>query len=298
MKRTPTGQLELAWMGKGLGLISAEDGKYSYAWVDKADVRVREVRSIETVETIGDDADGNLLIHGDSGDALRSILTIPEYAKKYRGEVKLAYIDPPFNTSKSFDHYEDQLEHSVWLTMMQDRIRMLAQMLHPEGSIWVHLDQVEVHRMRLLLDEELGADKFVAAIAWEKDKGRRNDTDVSSAYDTILVYAPLGKRWKGVRNLLPRGDQNLRYKNPDNDPRGPWLQGDNGTTKSGTDAAKIRSETAERTHRHARRSLLGIQPRTARTGASRRSGVVRPEGRLAPRHQALPDRRAGRRRPP
>ena len=239
MKRTPTGQLELAWMGKGLGLISAEDGKYSYAWVDKADVRVREVRSIETVETIGDDADGNLLIHGDSGDALRSILTIPEYAKKYRGEVKLAYIDPPFNTSKSFDHYEDQLEHSVWLTMMQDRIRMLAQMLHPEGSIWVHLDQVEVHRMRLLLDEELGADKFVAAIAWEKDKGRRNDTDVSSAYDTILVYAPLGKRWKGVRNLLPRGDQNLRYKNPDNDPRGPWLQGDNGTTKSGTDAAKF-----------------------------------------------------------
>lgn len=226
-------------MGKGLGLIPAEDGKYDYAWVDKNDVRVREVRSIETIETVGDDADDNLLIIGDSGDALRSLTTIPEFKAKYRGKVKLAYIDPPFNTAKSFDHYEDQLEHSVWLTLMQDRIRMLAELLHPDGSIWVHLDQIEVHRMRLLLDEELGADKFIAAIAWEKDKGRRNDTDISSAYDTILVYAPLGKKWKSVRNLLPRGDQNLRYKNPDNDPRGPWLQGDNGTAKSGTEAARF-----------------------------------------------------------
>lgn len=239
MRRKPAGQLELAWMGKGLGLIPAEDGKYDYAWVDKSDVRVREVRTIETLETIGDAADDNLLIIGDSGDALRSLTAIPEFKAKYRGKVKLAYIDPPFNTAKSFDHYEDQLEHSVWLTLMQDRIRMLAELLHPDGSIWVHLDQVEVHRMRLLLDEELGADRFVAAIAWEKDKGRRNDTDISSAYDTILVYAPLGKKWKGVRNLLPRGDQNLRYKNPDNDPRGPWLQGDNGTAKSGTEAARF-----------------------------------------------------------
>lgn len=239
MRRKPAGQLELAWMGKGLGLIPAEYGKYDYAWVDKNDVRVREVRSIETIATVGDDTNDNLLIIGDSGDALRSLTTIPEFKAKYRGKVKLAYIDPPFNTAKSFDHYEDQLEHSVWLSLMQDRIRMLCELLHPEGSIWVHLDQVEVHRMRLLLDEELGADKFIAAIAWEKDKGRRNDTDVSSAYDTILVYAPLGKKWKGVRNLLPRGDQNLRYKNPDNDPRGPWLQGDNGTAKSGTEAARF-----------------------------------------------------------
>lgn len=239
MRRKPAGQLELAWMGKGLGLISAQDGKYDYTWVDRNDVRVREVRTIDTVETVGDNTDGNLLILGDSGDALRSLTTIPEYAARYRGRVKLAYIDPPFNTAKSFDHYEDQLEHSVWLTLMQDRIRMLIDLLHPDGSLWVHLDQVEVHRMRLLLDEELGADKFIAAIAWEKDKGRRNDTDVSSAYDTILVYAPRGKKWKAVRNLLPRDGQNARYKNPDNDPRGPWMQGGDGAAKSGTDASRF-----------------------------------------------------------
>lgn len=145
------------------------------------------------------------------------------------------YIDPPFNTGQAFATYEDNIEHSIWLTMLRDRLRQIRPLLSGDASVWVHLDDTEVHRCRAVMDEELGAGRFVATIVWEKDKGRRNDTDISSAHDYLIVYAPLGKKWKGTRNLLPRTGQESRYKNPDHDPRGPWLQGDNGTAKSGSD---------------------------------------------------------------
>lgn len=232
-------------MGKDSALIPVEDGKYDYAWVDPADARAREVRSIEVLERVGDvdgptGADENLLIIGDSGDALRSLGTIPEYHDKFAGQIRLVYIDPPFNTEQTFEHYADQLEHSIWLTLMRDRIRDVKPLLAPDASIWVHLDDAEVHRMRVLMDEEFGPENFIATVVWEKDKGRRNDTDFSSAHDYILVYSPLGRSWRGVRNLLPRNaSQIARYKNPDNDPRGPWLQGDNGTAKSGGKGARF-----------------------------------------------------------
>ena len=128
MKRSPKGRLELTWMGKGLALIPVEDGKYDYSFVDPNDPRALEVKSIEVLEQVGEvdgptGANENLMIIGDSGDALRSLATIPEYHDKYAGQVKLVYIDPPFNTEQTFEHYADQLEHSIWLTMMRDRIR-------------------------------------------------------------------------------------------------------------------------------------------------------------------------------
>ena len=93
------------------------------------------------------------MILGESGDVLETLTRVPELAAKYYGAVKLVYIDPPFNTSQTFESYEDNLEHSIWLTMMRDRLLHLKQLLAPNGSIWVHLDDVEVHRMRLLMDE-------------------------------------------------------------------------------------------------------------------------------------------------
>lgn len=101
MKRTPKGRLELTWMGKDSALIPVEDGKYDYAWVDPSDPRAREIKSIEVLERVGEaagptGAHENLLLIGDSGDALRSLGTIPEYHDKYAGQVKLVYIDPPF----------------------------------------------------------------------------------------------------------------------------------------------------------------------------------------------------------
>lgn len=226
MKRSPKGRLELTWMGKDSALIPVEDGKYDYAWVDPSDARALEVKSIEVVEQVGEvdgptGANENLLIVGDSGDALRSLGTIPEYADKYLGQVKLVYIDPPFNTEQTFEHYADQLEHSIWLTMMRDRIRDIKPLLAEDASVWVHLDDAEVHRMRVLMDEEFGADNFVAQIEWQRRHSRSNDAAVSVSHDHLLVYATNAARFKGWRNKLPFSGA-AGYSNPDGDSRGPW----------------------------------------------------------------------------
>jgi adenine-specific DNA-methyltransferase len=223
--RSPKGRLELTWMGKGMALIPAEDGKYDYEWVDPADPRACEVKSLEVAETVGEAAgetggNENLLIVGDSGDALRSLGTVPEWAAKYRGKVKLVYIDPPFNTDQTFEHYADQLEHSIWLTMMRDRIRDIKPLLAEDASIWVHLDDAEVHRMRVVLDEELGAEKCATQIVWQKRTTRENRAAFSDNHDHILVYTncPV-TQWREVRNRLAR---QVATKNQDDDPRGPW----------------------------------------------------------------------------
>lgn len=249
-----SGRLELTWTDKDKALLSSADGKYDYRFVDRDDPRVREVRLLHEVDRFavpvpsGRPVDlppptsDNLLITGDAMHALDALRKTPEWAAKYIGKVKLVYIDPPFNTGQTFTNYDDNIDHSIWLTMLRDRLKQLVPLLAEDGSVWVHLDDVEVHRCRAVMDEELGIDRFVATIVWEKDKGRRNDTDVSSAHDYLLVYAPLGKKWKNVRNLLPRVGQEARYKNPDNDPRGRWLQGDNGTAKSGSEKNRFEVE--------------------------------------------------------
>ncbi|PKW25742.1 adenine-specific DNA-methyltransferase [Phycicoccus duodecadis] len=208
-------------MGKDLALVPAEHGRYDYAWVDPADPRVREVRSIEPVGTVGDEStDDNLLLIGDSGDALQALSTIPEYAHRYRGQVKLVYIDPPFNTKQTFEHYADQLEHSVWLTLMRDRLKAIVPLLAPDASIWVHLDDSEVHRMRLLLDEVFGTNRSATQIVWQKRTTRENRAAFSDNHDHLLVYTvPPVTQWRDVRNRLARTDTT---KNPDDDPRGPW----------------------------------------------------------------------------
>lgn len=246
MRRDPKGRLELTWMGKDSALIPVEDGKYDYAWADPHDPRVLEVKAIEVMERVGDlegrfGANENLLLIGDSGDVLRSLSNIPEYASRYCGAVKLVYIDPPFNTGQVFGNdYEDQLEHSIWLTMMRDRIRQMRPLLRPDASLWVHLDDAEVHRMRSLLDEEFGADKFVACIIWEKSPGAKGDAGIAVNHDYILVYALDPDLWKKTRNRIPRTEaQAGRYANPDDDPRGPWRQGADGTAKSGNESLRF-----------------------------------------------------------
>lgn len=248
-------RLQLTWYNKDKALIPTETGKYGYTWVDPSDPRYCETHTlvyddyVQGSQTPKSDEfayseradlepqDDNLLILGESGDVLEALTRVPELAKKYVGQVKLIYIDPPFNTAQTFASYEDNLEHSIWLTMMRDRLHHMKKLLSADGSIWVHLDDVEVHRMRLLLDEVFSPGSFVTTIAWEKAQGARNDTDISSAQDLILVYKKSPTiDFKSVRNLLPRSAAQIeRYQNPDNDPRGPWRQGDNGTAKSGSE---------------------------------------------------------------
>lgn len=248
-------RLQLTWYNKDKALIPTETGKYGYTWVDPSDPRYCETHTLVMDEYVRgaqsprsdefayseradlEPQDDNLLILGESGDVLEALTRVPELAEKYVGKVKLIYIDPPFNTAQTFASYEDNLEHSIWLTMMRDRLLHMKKLLSADGSIWVHLDDVEVHRMRLLLDEVFSPGSFVTTIAWEKAQGARNDTDISSAQDLILVYKKSPTiDFKSVRNLLPRSAAQIeRYQNPDNDPRGPWRQGDNGTAKSGSE---------------------------------------------------------------
>ncbi|WP_208786621.1 site-specific DNA-methyltransferase [[Micrococcus luteus] ATCC 49442] len=164
----------------------------------------------------------NLLILGESGDALKALTRVPDLKDAYVGQVKCIYIDPPFNTGEmTFGNYEDNLEHSVWLGMMRDRLSHLRRLLSNDGSIWVHLDDTENHRMRLLLDELFGPRNFVAEVQWQKADSTRNDiAGLSSDHDTILVYRK-SSRW--TPNRLPRtAASDARFSSSDGDPA-PWF---------------------------------------------------------------------------
>ena len=216
------GRLELTWTNKHRTLLSGRDG--SYEWVNPFDARVAETRLLNEVTVVGSPGDAecsNVLIQGDSLHALRSLRRLPEYAAQFASRVKLIYIDPPFNTGQAFSSYDDALEHSVWLTMMRDRLVELKRLLAPTGSIWVHLDDSEVHRLRCVMDEVFGASRFVATVIWQKRYSRDNRPAIGSVHDSILVYAPSGSGWKHYRNRVPRSEAK-QYRNPNEDPRGAW----------------------------------------------------------------------------
>ena len=159
----------------------------------------------------------NFLIEGDNFDALRYLQIA------YKGRVKCIYIDPPYNTHSAFEHYDDSLEHSQWLAMIYPRLVLLRDFLSEDGSIWVSIDDTESHYLKVVLDELLGRDNFVATVIWQKTHTRENRTDISTVHDNILVYAKSRANWKEVRNPLPASEGQLaRYGNPDSDPRGSW----------------------------------------------------------------------------
>ena len=140
-------RLELTWTNKDKALIPTEQGRYGYTWVDPRDPRYCETRVLTVDETVAgtraekeegttyseradlEPQSDNLLILGESGDVLEALTRVPEWFEKYVGKVKCIYIDPPFNTAQTFANYEDNLEHSVWLTMMRDRLVHLRTLL-------------------------------------------------------------------------------------------------------------------------------------------------------------------------
>lgn len=220
-------KLELTWVDKDKRprlepRILLEDAEKSY----RAAHRVSE-----------HDIFDNMLIHGDNLLALKAL------EAEFAGKVKCIFIDPPYNTGSAFEHYDDGLEHSIWLGLMRDRLEILRRLLSEDGSLWITIDDNEAHYLKVMADEIFGRANFVSSFAWEKDQGRRGDTDISSAHDHVLLYAKNREVWRKVRNLLPRSEQQeARYRNPDNDPRGRWLQGDNGTAKSGSENARFQIE--------------------------------------------------------
>ncbi|MFB9158865.1 site-specific DNA-methyltransferase [Chromobacterium violaceum] len=191
-------------------------------WVNKNQAKdsTREVpyHLLKREASYGDTvAAENLIIQGDNLLALKAL--IPFYA----GQVKCIFIDPPYNTQSAFEHYDDRLEHSQWLSMMYPRLVLLRELLAEDGSIWVTIDDNEAHYLKVLMDEVFGRQSFVANIFWQKNHTRENRTDVSAVHDHVLLYAKNRESWKNTRNMLPASDSQLgRFTNPDNDPRGEW----------------------------------------------------------------------------
>jgi adenine-specific DNA-methyltransferase len=159
----------------------------------------------------------NMLIHGDNLLALKAL------EQDFTGEVKCVFIDPPYNTGSAFAQYDDGVEHSIWLSLMRDRLTILKTLMRPDGSIWVSMDDNEVHYLKVLMDELFGRANFVGNIIWEKRTTRENRRVFSFNHDHILVYAKEFALFRAQRNPLPLSKEVLsRYKNPDDDPRGPW----------------------------------------------------------------------------
>ncbi len=191
-------------------------------WTGKADaIKAAQkipYRLLEFEESLscGEKNSGNMIVQGDNLVALKSLLPF------YRGRVKCIYIDPPYNTGSAFEHYDDNLEHSTWLSMMYPRLELLREFLSDDGAIFISIDDNEQAHLKLICDEIFGAKNFVANVIWEKKYSPQNDAKwLSDSHDFILVYALKKDLWRP--NLLPRTEEmNARYKNPDNDPRGVW----------------------------------------------------------------------------
>lgn len=202
-------KLELTWVGKDTSprlepRILIEDDALSY----HAQARVSDV-----------DIFDNNLIFGDNLLALKAL------EADWAGRVKCIFIDPPYNTGSAFEHYDDGIEHSLWLSLMRDRLVIIRNLLAEDGSLWITIDDNECHYLKVLCDEIFGRDCFVANLIWEKaDSPRNSARQFSTDHDHILVFS---KQPDWVPRRLPRTEQaNSIYTNPDNDPRGAWLPGD------------------------------------------------------------------------
>ena len=196
--------------------------KLELTWIGKDDELKLEPRILieDPKKSHGDLKSENMLVHGDNLLALKAL------EQEFAGNIKCIYIDPPYNTGSAFPHYDDNLEHSIWLSLIRPRLEILKQLLSADGSIWISIDDQEGHYLKVLCDEVFGRKNYVSSAVWQKIHSVKNDAKhISVNHDYILLYA---KNIECLKlNLLERTEEmNDRYKNPDNDPRGPWQSGD------------------------------------------------------------------------
>jgi site-specific DNA-methyltransferase (adenine-specific)/adenine-specific DNA-methyltransferase len=192
-------------------------------------------------KSVGDPDAGNLLVQGDNLEALKALL--PYYA----GKVKCIYIDPPYNTGNEAWVYNDNVNspeikawlgatvgkeaedlsrHDKWLCMMYPRLRLLKEFLSEDGSIWISIDDNEFPSLRLVCDEIFKRNNFIATVIWHKmDSPKNSAIHLSEDHEYIALYAKNASIWR-PKGLQRSPEMIARYKNPDNDPRGPWLLSD------------------------------------------------------------------------
>lgn len=194
--------------------------KLELTWIGKGDEPTLEPRFLieDPSKDYGETDTSNMLIHGDNLLALKAL------EQDYAGKVKCIYIDPPYNTGNAFEHYDDGIEHSIWLNLMSQRLKILMNLLSEDGSIWISVDDNEAHYLKVLCDEIFGRNNFVSSVIWHKKHTRSNDAKwLSDNHDFIICFAKNKQVWK--RNLLKRDGDAKGYTNPDNDPRGVWASG-------------------------------------------------------------------------
>jgi adenine-specific DNA-methyltransferase len=230
-------RLELIWPNKDKVLLGLDDSGEPI-WGTKADLEPRLLvqlgaageTNLDNLDDLYEQGD-NLLIKGDNLLALKAL------ERHFAGKIKCIYIDPPFNTGNAFEHYDDGLEHTIWLSMMKARLEILRKLLREDGAIFVEIDDDMMPYLKVMMDEVFGGrakpqgrkarvGNYIATIIWEKKYSPQNDARwFSDSHDYILVYSRDYNKW--VRNLLPRTEeQDKRYKNPDNDSRGLWKAAD------------------------------------------------------------------------
>ncbi|MBR0860102.1 site-specific DNA-methyltransferase [Bradyrhizobium liaoningense] len=209
MGRNGGARLELTWIGKSdrprlEPRILIEDADKSHHAATKRD----------------EDIFDNMLIQGDNLLALKAL------EADYAGKVKCVFIDPPYNTGSAFEHYDDGLEHSLWLSLMRDRLELIRRLLSDDGSLWITIDDNEAHYLKVLCDEIFGRSNFITSVIWRKNYSPKSTArHFSEDHDYILVIAKNAEKW--IPNPMPRTEkQDAAYKNPDNDPRGRWKPGD------------------------------------------------------------------------
>ena len=196
----PDQGLQLGWTGKTAAQRVARQTPF---------------HALEPISSHGAPGSGNLLVQGDNLLALKALLPF------YKGRVKCVFIDPPYNTGSAFEHYDDKLQHSQWLSMMLPRLELLKDLLSADGSIWVTIDDNEGHYLKVLMDEVFGRGNFVANVVWQKKYAVASDAKgFSDFHDHVFVYT---KNGNFQRNLLPRSSkQDSLYKHDDQDGNGPW----------------------------------------------------------------------------
>lgn len=196
-------KLELTWIGKDdereplEPRILIENPQYSY----------------------GDTESGNMLIHGDNLLALKAL------EQEYAGLVKCIYIDPPYNTGNAFEHYDDGIEHSIWLSLMRERLEILWRLLAKDGSLWVTLDDCEAHYFKVLCDEIFGRNNFVATTIWQHAVQSKGYPGKFSLHHNYTFCYKKSDSFN-LNSLERTSKHNINYSNPDNDPNGPWRSGD------------------------------------------------------------------------
>lgn len=191
-------------------------------WVNKENAKTGAenvpYHLLEHVSQHGE-ASENMLIQGDNLQALKALRPF------YAGQVKCIFIDPPYNTQSAFEHYDDKLEHSLWLSTMYPRLELLKDLLADEGTIWVAIDDNEAHYLKVMMDEIFGRHNFVVNVLWQKRTSPDARLSIGAAHDHILVYSKNTAKFL-LNRIQLSAEQTAQFRNPDNDPRGAWTSTD------------------------------------------------------------------------